>query len=647
MQAKAVRARWKRWRWQDWGAVLLVSVAAVEMTWLSVRRVVGMNAFWYDLGTMTQAIGSVLRGQPLMMTDVLHLQNVSRLGGHAEVIYFAFAPLLSVFPSPVTLVVAQALLYALGGFAFYRIGKRMLRAAWGLLAAAMYLWYPVAQSAVLFDFHGDTLAMPLLAWALDALSARRWRRYYVFVALALLCKIYVVVPVFALGGVLWWKGARKHGQGTMLIALAWSIVLVLLHVRYSIPYGNNDGSSLGYLSFLLSRFQNYGSVAWMGRLITVLVVLAPLLFIASWHEAKIWLVPALSVFVPAFLTAGAYFYMHHHYALAVPFFVSAIIGLPVEDTSVSGVTVPRKGVLALEVVVMLNVYFVAVLLAGNFFVHPWHSPSVQRYRTLLPWLQTHVAAQEPVAATPNWSPFLALRPVIFQTFNTQRHLNEPVDLPAIGQRADAFVVDAFFEGDFGAMVGMEDNVLAYLLGPTSSFRLEAARDGLFIFRKHSARAYHLPFVKIKNESRAGPFFVPLDNGIVLTNYAVDGRFDHRYHEWRLTIRYTWQRQSRGTLLSPVYALTRLEGYAQSRALHLGTTILKPPASWQRNEEVTETVFLNIPHRAGCYPIEVGWYSPKVKGFAGSSRALVGKRYVIGGWWMAATLGKAHYVASCP
>ncbi len=38
-------------------------------------------------------------------------------------------------------------------------------------------FYPTALTSVLFDFHGDTLAMPLLLFALDALDQRAWGRY--------------------------------------------------------------------------------------------------------------------------------------------------------------------------------------------------------------------------------------------------------------------------------------------------------------------------------------------------------------------------------------------------------------------------------------------------------------------------------------
>ncbi|NJN53472.1 MAG: DUF2079 domain-containing protein [Anaerolineae bacterium] len=73
------------------------------------------------------------------------------------------APLVAVWPSPVSLLLFQALLYALGAIPLYRLAvRRLTHEGAALLLTAVYLLYPVGQTAVLFQFHGDTLAMPLL-----------------------------------------------------------------------------------------------------------------------------------------------------------------------------------------------------------------------------------------------------------------------------------------------------------------------------------------------------------------------------------------------------------------------------------------------------------------------------------------------------
>jgi uncharacterized membrane protein len=92
----------------------------------------------------------------------------------------------------------------------------------------IYLFYPVAQTAVLFDFHGDTLAMPLLLFMLEALDRRAWRAYAVWVVLALSCKFYVAWVVGTLGVMLWLRGQRRVGCYTALAAVLWGILSFLV-----------------------------------------------------------------------------------------------------------------------------------------------------------------------------------------------------------------------------------------------------------------------------------------------------------------------------------------------------------------------------------------------------------------------------------
>ena len=164
----------------------LIACAAV-LGGLSIARYQGYNAGMLDLGNMAQAIASVARGRPLMLT--YPDGNASRLAGHVEAIYLLLAPLYALWPDPRLLLVVQALLFALGALPVYRLALRATGSRYAARCLALiYLLYPTALTSVLFDFHGDTLALPLLLFALDALDTAAWRRYALFVGLALACK---------------------------------------------------------------------------------------------------------------------------------------------------------------------------------------------------------------------------------------------------------------------------------------------------------------------------------------------------------------------------------------------------------------------------------------------------------------------------
>jgi uncharacterized membrane protein len=64
---------------------------------------------------------------PLVFTaEGLHLSRLSR---HVELFYLAVAPLYAVIPTPATLLVLQAGLYALGAVPMYCLAKRKLGSA--------------------------------------------------------------------------------------------------------------------------------------------------------------------------------------------------------------------------------------------------------------------------------------------------------------------------------------------------------------------------------------------------------------------------------------------------------------------------------------------------------------------------------------
>ncbi len=224
----------RRWKF-DWVKVVLplaIILVGAMLAALSVQVYRGYNDGMFDLGNMSQSIWSATKGRPLEFT--FNNGQLSRLGLHVELIYFLISPLYALFPQPTTLLILQSLLFALGAIPVYSLARRHLKEPrLSLALVIIYLFYPVAQTAVLFDFHGDTLAMPLLLFALDSLDEQRWKSYVLFVVLALSCKFYVAVPVFTMGIVIFIKSGRQSsilkniGFFTALAAVVWEGLLFL------------------------------------------------------------------------------------------------------------------------------------------------------------------------------------------------------------------------------------------------------------------------------------------------------------------------------------------------------------------------------------------------------------------------------------
>jgi uncharacterized membrane protein len=151
----------------------------------------------YDLVIFDQAVRSYAHFHAgISVIKGLHNgfgPNFSVLGDHWSPILAALAPLYWIYGSPVTLLVAQAVLFALAIpplWVFTRRafggGTKAVAAAY-LVSVAYALCWPVA-SALAFDFHEVAFAPVLTAVALERLQAGRLRTALIALAALLLVK---------------------------------------------------------------------------------------------------------------------------------------------------------------------------------------------------------------------------------------------------------------------------------------------------------------------------------------------------------------------------------------------------------------------------------------------------------------------------
>jgi uncharacterized membrane protein len=151
----------------------------------------------YDLVIFDQAVRSYAHFHPgISVIKGVHNgfgPNFSVLGDHWSPIIAVLAPLYWIYNSPTTLLVAQAVLFALAIppiWLFTRRafggGRKAVIAAY-LVAVAYALAWPIA-SALAFDFHEVAFAPPLIAVALERLQAGRLRTALIALAVLLLVK---------------------------------------------------------------------------------------------------------------------------------------------------------------------------------------------------------------------------------------------------------------------------------------------------------------------------------------------------------------------------------------------------------------------------------------------------------------------------
>ena len=140
---------------------------------ISVFKYLRLDPGSWDLGIFTEYVKQLAH----LHAPVVSIRGAgfNLLGDHFQPIVGLLAPFFRVFPTPETLLVAQALLTAASVIPVCRAAQELLGtwASRGIGLAYGFSWG--LQQMVNFDFHEIAFAVPLLAFSLSALVRRRLR----------------------------------------------------------------------------------------------------------------------------------------------------------------------------------------------------------------------------------------------------------------------------------------------------------------------------------------------------------------------------------------------------------------------------------------------------------------------------------------
>lgn len=219
--------------------VLFVAYAAV-----SVGRYLRMGTRSYDLGIYEQAV----RAYAHLQAPIVELKGpgYNVLGDHFSPVTMLLAPFYRVFPTPVTLLVVQAALFALSAIPVTRAATRMLGRARGLALGVAYGLSWGLQNAVDFDFHEICFAVPLIAFSLEALLRRRWRATLLWGLPLVLVKEDQGLTLAAIAVVVALRARRQGSSRVVPYAVAvaaFGAVATLLTFTLVIPAFNTAGAS--------------------------------------------------------------------------------------------------------------------------------------------------------------------------------------------------------------------------------------------------------------------------------------------------------------------------------------------------------------------------------------------------------------------
>ncbi|MFF7390935.1 DUF2079 domain-containing protein [Streptomyces scabiei] len=223
--------------------VLAVLLFAAYAT-VSVGRYLRLGTRSYDLGIYEQAV----RAYAHLQAPIVELKGLGYnvLGDHFSPVTMLLAPFYRVFPSPVTLLVIQAALFALSAVPVTRAATHMLGRARGLALGVAYGLSWGLQNAVDFDFHEICFAVPLIAFSLEALLRRRWRAALLWGLPLVLVKEDQGLTLAAIAVVVALRARREGASRVVPYAIgvaSFGAVATLLAFTLIIPAFNTAGAS--------------------------------------------------------------------------------------------------------------------------------------------------------------------------------------------------------------------------------------------------------------------------------------------------------------------------------------------------------------------------------------------------------------------
>jgi uncharacterized membrane protein len=288
-----------------WGIAVVAFGAYVT---LSLFRLLQLTPSSWDLGIYTEYVKQYAD----LRAPIVDIRGAgfNLLGDHFQPIVALIAPFFRLFPSPATLLVAQALLTAVSVFPVVQAASDKLGVAAGRTIGLAYGFSWGLQQMIDFDFHEIAFAVPLLAFSLSALLRGRTRAALLWALPLVFVKEDQGFTVAAIGLLLLVSGVRTQApdrteriRGGALLA-AWGLAWSLLAITVIIPHFNpdhryyywSDGGVVGSgAPFSVTGLIGQTFHAWPVKLQTSVMLLLPTAFIALGSPLALVALPSMAL----------------------------------------------------------------------------------------------------------------------------------------------------------------------------------------------------------------------------------------------------------------------------------------------------------------------------------------------------------------
>lgn len=232
---------------------LIIAVCAAALYFalfvgvMSVCRYLTFATPNYDFGIFSQMF-YYMRKTLLPLATSERDMLLSHFSVHISPIFYLFLPFYAIFPSPVTLLVCQAVTLASGVIPVVMICKKLgLSKKAAAAFALIYALYPALAGGCFYDLHENIFLAPLLLWLFYFIVKDKWYGVAIFSLLVMLVKEDAPVYV-AFAGIYVLITVKKKGRLKGLFMLAGSVIYFAAAALLLNTYGG------GVMS---ERFANY------------------------------------------------------------------------------------------------------------------------------------------------------------------------------------------------------------------------------------------------------------------------------------------------------------------------------------------------------------------------------------------------------
>jgi uncharacterized membrane protein len=311
--------------------LIAVAVFAAYLP-ISLFRYLRLDPTSWDLGIFTEYVKQYA-GLHAPIVDIRGA-GFNLLGDHFHPIVALIAPFFRIFPTPITLLVAQALLAAVSVVPVSRAAADKLGTGAGRAIGAAYGFSWGLQQMVNYDFHEIAFAVPLLACTLSALVRGRMRAAVWWALPLVFVKEDQGFTLAAIG--LLMAIVYKRPRAGMFVAiwgLAWSFLAIIVIIPHFSPTHHYlywaDGGTVSPVGghFSVAGVISQLATGWATKVPTLALILLPTAFLALRSPLVLAALPSLALrFVG---TNSSYWGTAWHYnATVMPIvFIAAVDGI--------------------------------------------------------------------------------------------------------------------------------------------------------------------------------------------------------------------------------------------------------------------------------------------------------------------------------